>query len=540
MFFTFAILVGIFSYIIFSLGLLRLLYIPILQGISILAIFVFLWLFRKNIVNFFKSFIIKHSIYFYIIFGLIILQISINLVGAIGPELSFDALWYHLTLPKLYIMYHKIWFIPGGLLYYSTMPKLAEMLYTAGLSFGTEVIPKLIHFTFGIFCCLALYTFARKFYGKTLSLLVVAIFYSNLVVGWESITAYIDLIRTFFEILAVWAWVNWQNKKQNKYFFISSIILGFAITTKLLSFETLCIITICNIALFIKEKNAIKSSITYVFIYIFLSLLIPLPWFIFSFVYTQNPFYPFFSPYFTSVQHTIINPVHLSGLTILQTYWSLFTHAADPIGPIYLASIPLLIITFKKLTKPFKLLGVFVVLGLLGWYPVSSIEGSRLLLPYLAIFSLIVPALFTALIKMKIRHSKFMIYTTYCFILLSLIISIFYRLLANIKFIPVVFGKETKSQFLTEHLNFSFGDFYDTDNYFSQHIKSTDTVLLLGFHNEYYVNFPFIDVSWLTSHDKYDYIAIQHGMLTKKASTRKLIYINPTTDVRLYTLKQTN
>src|SRR6185437_14950424 len=118
-----------------------------------------------------------------------------------GPEIGFDALWYHLTLPKLYLGWHQVRHIPGGLLYYSDMPKLTEMLYISGLAILGETGAKLIHFSFGILCCIALYKVGRKFFSPLLSLIAVAIFYSNLVVGWESISAYIDLARTFFNIM---------------------------------------------------------------------------------------------------------------------------------------------------------------------------------------------------------------------------------------------------------------------------------------------------------------------------------------------------
>ena len=39
---------------------------------------------------------------------LVVLQVSINLIGVLGPELAFDALWYHLTLPKIYLEKHSL------------------------------------------------------------------------------------------------------------------------------------------------------------------------------------------------------------------------------------------------------------------------------------------------------------------------------------------------------------------------------------------------------------------------------------------------
>ena len=36
------------------------------------------------------------------LFVILIGQILVNLIGALGPELGFDALWYHLTEAKLF------------------------------------------------------------------------------------------------------------------------------------------------------------------------------------------------------------------------------------------------------------------------------------------------------------------------------------------------------------------------------------------------------------------------------------------------------
>ena len=93
---------------------------------------------------------------------------------------------------------------------------------------------------------------------------------------------------------------------------------------------------------------------------------------------------------------------------------------------------------------------------------------------------------------------------------------------------------QTKDAFLTEHLNFAFGDFYDTDGYFKKTIKPTDTVLLFGFHNLYYVDFPFVDSSWRKLGDTFNYIAIQKGELPAEFNNWILIYENEKTMVKLY------
>ena len=125
--------------------------------------------------------------------------------------MPFGTTW---ILPKIFLINHSIFHISGGLLSYSDMPKLTEMLYLAGLAFGDETIAKLIHFSiFKILVLLIIYKISRKFLSRNFSLIATIIFYSNLVVGWESITAYIDLARTFFELMALWGFLNWLIKE---------------------------------------------------------------------------------------------------------------------------------------------------------------------------------------------------------------------------------------------------------------------------------------------------------------------------------------
>ena len=93
---------------------------------------------------------------------------------------------------------------------------------------------------------------------------------------------------------------------------------------------------------------------------------------------------------------------------------------------------------------------------------------------------------------------------------------------------------QSRSEFLSKNLNFSFGDFYDTDDYFRKNIKQNDKVLLYGFHNLYYVDFPFVDSSWVKKGDSFNYIAVQNSDLPKRFVDWDLIYNNSLTKVKLY------
>ncbi len=197
--FALAILIGVYAYGIFALGLLGLLN---KSNMAVFTLFILLFSFlisypkallmsKINIKGLVKLMLRQKKITKAI--SLMILMLGlINFIKALTPEISFDALWYHLTLPKLYLVSQRVEFIPGGLLYYSAMPKLTEMIYIAALALGNEILAKIIHFSFGVLGCLALYKISRKYFNHFYSLLAILIFYSNLVVAWQSTVAYVD------------------------------------------------------------------------------------------------------------------------------------------------------------------------------------------------------------------------------------------------------------------------------------------------------------------------------------------------------------
>jgi len=537
--FVLAVFIGIYSYAIFALGLLGLLTkLPVIILTILWAIAICLYE-KKHIKVFFKkTYIFKkypkqfYKNLFFWFAVLFFLQTLVNLIGALGPELGFDALWYHLTFPKLWLLQHRIEYIPGGLLYYSVMPKLGETLYVGALAFGNEITAKVIQFTFSLLVSFALYKFSRKFFTPFISILIVVIFYSNLVVDWESITAYIDLIRTFFELLALWGFINWFENKSMKWLILSALMMGLAITTKVLAAESLLVFSLLIVvsSFFNKsnKKDMLKNLFSSLVIYWFIALLIPLPWFIFSFIHTGNPVYPFFSQLYK------ITPTPFSFVSFFSTYWDLFMRSSDPISPLYMLLLPLLFVTFSTFKRELKLIVWYCALSLFLWYFTPQTGGGRFILPYLPAFSMVCGSIYYAILKERDVQWIYVRRLVLSTIILVAGSSIGYRFIANSKYIPVLIGRESSSQFLTTHLNFSYGDFFDTDGYFENHIKSTDTVLLYGFHNLYYVDFPFVDNSWVKKGYKFNYIAIQKSVIPAKYKNWQLIYFNDKTMVQLY------
>jgi len=552
--FTLAILIGIYSYLIFAVGLLGILYKPIIILITTIYILTTLYYYRKqvkmNLLRCFETFkeiqkspvnSIKRNLLLTILLSMLLSQGIVNLVGALGPELAFDALWYHLTIPKLYLENHSVFYVPGGLLYYSLMPKLTEMLYVGALALNGETLAKLIHFSFGLLSSIALYKLSRSFFTPKISLIPVVVFYSNLVVGWQSTTAYVDLARTFFEIMALWGFINFWKKGERKWLVESAIMLGLAISTKLLAISSLAIFSLLIIWRFWTSQNDAKKMFSYLFTYLFIALLIPLPWFVFSFVNTGNPIYPFF----TEIYNIGFNIGLLNPIRFVREVWGMFIELSDPISPIYIIFLPLVILFFLRHLRDsgqarmtgFQIITVYSFLAIIIWYFTPRTGGGRFLLPYLPAFSILVAAAIEKLSpprRSPFGHLRGVRLVLISVVIIISIISILYRGAANVKYIPVVLGIQTKNDFLSKNLNFSYGDFYDTDGYFKKHIKSKDAVLLYGFHNLYYVDFPFIDSSWVKKGDEFNYIITQKTDFPTRFKEWELIYQNAKTHVKVF------
>lgn len=521
--FALAFAIGIFSYSIFIAGMINLLYPVIIIPFTLIFWSGCIYWKRNEIQALFQRIQKERfSRFFQLCLGLLAIQAIINFIGLLGPEIGFDALWYHLSFPKLYLQYHAIFHIPGGPFIYSDMPKLTEMLYTAGLAFGSDFFARGIHYLFGILCCVALYKVARKFLPRDVAVFAPVIFYSNVIVGWESVSAYIDLARTFFEILALWACIEWVETKRKVWLIRLGVVVGLSLTTKLLAGGSVVLYGLA-VALTEKKDLLLVKKIKHIFLYCFFAILLPLPWVAFAFIHTGNPFYPMFSrEYPLGDTWQIYNP-----LFFIHSFWNTFVSSSDPINPLYLLSIPFIILYWKKLYHHVKLLLFLSLGGFVIWYITPQTGGGRFILPYLPLFTILILYLVTLL-------NRRWQYIFLGVIILCSLLSIGYRSVAIVKFIPVIIGKESKADFLSQHLAFSLGDFYDIDGYFARNIQPTDTVLLYGFHNLYYVNFPFIDSDWVQKGDLFDYVAVQGNNLPNRFAHWNLVYNNERTQVKLY------
>lgn len=394
---------------------------------------------------------------------LLILAILINFIAALGPELGFDALWYHLTIPKLYLMWGKISFIPGGLLYYSAMPRLGELIFMLG--HANAVFAHLVSWAAGVGSAVLTYKIARKYVEEKYAFLAAIIFYCTPLVGWLSGSAYIDLIRTFFESVALYFVLSKRN-------FLAGIAIGLAVSTKTLALGSV------GLLFLITGFN---------FYFLLFAILFSFPWFIWAYQATGYPFYP--------IGAGILDSTHnLGGFSVTNI---------KEFGQ-YLLFIPLGLLSKTKFPKPLLIyvFGTFVL-----WLITPKTGDGRFLLPYLPGWA--------ALSVIILKEKKVLILVAVLFA----VFSIGYRAVANARLIPYLLGQESRMHYICRRLDFTTSVFADCDGQVAKTVKPTDLVLVRGFHNLYYLDVPFVDETWYKGeHYTYtlDYVAgSSSGKLTR-------------------------
>ncbi len=412
---------------------------------------------------------------------------GINLPGVFMPELGFDALWYHLTLSKLFLWKHQ-WYFPGGLYYYSAMPRLGELIGLPFLALFGYIGPKFVQFISGLITSLLIYRLAKRFtQDKLLSLTAVNLFYATWLVSWQSSSAYVDLVRTLFELSALYFLVVKPFSVRWK--LMAGCCLGLAIGVKWHALGSLALLALIFTPAIIP-----------------IALLIASPWFLIAFHFTGNPLHPLFERFMTTTQLAQVEPYFYALFSILRrliTAPIFFTRPADdflsPVtGVVYLISVIGLISSNKIIRKIslFGLLGTFLFL-------ITPPPSTRYFLSYLP--PLIIVCVYI-LSRLKSIYSNLfvVVFTISAFLIFGL------RFYAFAKYLPYLSGKLSQNQFLASQSYRLPDTFIDADDFVINNLPPNASYAISSLHNLYYFPYNFDHESFATANTAYDYLVTKN------------------------------
>jgi 4-amino-4-deoxy-L-arabinose transferase-like glycosyltransferase len=219
------------------------------------------------------------------------LAVGIALIGALAPETEWDALWYHLWLPKLWLAAgHPVDVISEM---NSLYPLTWELIFGAGLAMGGPVPAKLLHFATLPLTAVVVFEFARRFFPRASAWLAVAAFLTVPTTIWESTTALVDLALALHTALALFALFRYAERQQGQWLALSALNFGLGAATKYLG---LIIGALAAIGLLFylwsRLRQGFWRAARPAVILGLTCLLVPLPWFVRSWRASGNPVFP--------------------------------------------------------------------------------------------------------------------------------------------------------------------------------------------------------------------------------------------------------
>jgi len=241
---------------------------------------------------------ISSSKYFKILLAGLLLSLILSIIIlSYVPPVSRDALTHHLAVPKLYLKHGGIFEIPE--LIFSYYPMNLDLLYLIPLSFGNDIIPKFIHFSFALMTAWLIFSYLKKRIDTYYALFGVLLFLSLPVIIKLSITVYVDLGLYYFSTASLVYLFKWIEKDfKIKYLIISAICCGFALGTKYNALIVLFLLTLFVPFTYlrpVKNKTSRQyKAIGYSMVFLFTSLIVFSPWMIRNNTWMGNPIYPLY------------------------------------------------------------------------------------------------------------------------------------------------------------------------------------------------------------------------------------------------------
>lgn len=397
--FSMALGMGIIAYIVFFLGLLKILYSSVIFLVIIvgaLACYPVWTAWLHSLATFWKTLRTSkyQSVFLIVTISVVILIILLPvLLLPLYPTIGFDATMYHLPYAKIYLHNHQIALTPY--LRYPVSPQINEMLFTLMLNYD-DISALLTQFLMMLLVAVALYAWGRRAFSSQVGLWAAAIWLANPLVIWLGVTGYIDIGLTLFVTLGAYAFFNWVFSKERYWLVIAGIFTGLAMGSKYSAIFFLGAFVLGALYISIRERRW-----SYPLVFGIIAICVAAPWYLRNTYHTGNPVFPFFGQVFgyglwspDDLQSQLREMMfHGTGKTLssfLSLPWNLtfnpeVFNAEAPLSPIYFVALPILLLFgFRSIY-----LRAFLFLTLaytLFWF--FSAQVVRYLVPILPILSL--------------------------------------------------------------------------------------------------------------------------------------------------------
>ena len=382
----------------------------------------------------------------------LVVCVAANLVGTLAPPSFIDALFYHLFIARTYARAGGIVELPY--IWQSYQPLGVEMLFTLGFCLHGAVLAALIHAGLGVLAACATYLLGRRTAGAVGGLFAAAIFYCTAMTAWESTSCFVELGIAAFGTIGFYAVLRWTDDEDPRWLVAAALLMGAAGTCKLTAIQLPLIAAGLTGWVSWRKRRGFSVIVRRVAVFMGISLAFCLPWYLHSYLWTENPVYPFAAGIFGD------NPDYRDVWLILSHYgpghgfrnlllapWHLLSNGAafeagQHLSPLPFVFAPLILVRLKSALDQ-QLLATAAAFIFLLW--LASAHIARYLItvqPLLTVLAAEAACWFAATSRYRLR---LVVLTGALFVGFGTVSTLLvFRTLA-----PVVFGRESVEAYLT-------------------------------------------------------------------------------------------
>lgn len=225
--------------------------------------------------------------------AVLVVLVVFDLVMNFVPEIFYDSQFYHLALPHLYLLEHKIVELPY--MNFSKFPQGMEMLFAWGLTLQGDIVAKLLHGMMGPLTLLALLGLCKKIGHVRVWPLAGALFLSIPVVRMILWVTGVDMALVFYTVLALYAVLQWTDSQTLNpwpWAILCGVASGMAASLKYVGGSVVMASCVCALWSFGRQKLLDKKAWTQMFACGAIGVLWVSPWFLRNAIETGNPVYP--------------------------------------------------------------------------------------------------------------------------------------------------------------------------------------------------------------------------------------------------------
>lgn len=228
-----------------------------------------------------------------LVLSIVVVFVALGFLATLGPVVDYDAQSYHLAHAKAYVQLHRITWSSEYMS--ANFPASIEMLYTLGLLFASDQFAKMLNFSFGLLTSLGLFWLAASRFGRSAGLTAVMIFVSIPLVANAFGRAGVDLGLTFFEFLAIYSLLSWQDSRRLYRLVLVGVFAGLMAGTKYTGLQFAAIsMAACFVTLALARTKGFRSWVGPLALPALAGAAVGSVWYLKNWLLFGNPVYPFF------------------------------------------------------------------------------------------------------------------------------------------------------------------------------------------------------------------------------------------------------